>query len=273
MATRRLRLDCLMLKRGLTPTRTRAQAEIMAGRVLVNGRRCDKPGTRVSCEADIVLIEPDNPYVSRGGMKLAGALEKLSLSVQSLVVLDIGASTGGFTDCLLQRDAALVYALDVGYGQLHWRLRRDPRVVVMERFNVRQLKREHLSRQPHLATVDVSFISLKLVLPVLKEIPVSQVLALVKPQFEAGREAASRGKGVIRDPGLHRTLLKELIEFAAAEGYYCTGFTRSHPPGPRGNREFFVYWTRDTGAALLPEETDRLVDLVTAPGDDGQRPG
>lgn len=262
------RLDLLLLERNPGLTRSRAQAEIMAGRVLVDGRVCDKPGTLISPEASVTLLEPQNPYVSRGGLKLEGALADLKIEVEGLVVLDVGASTGGFTDCLLARGAKRVYALDVGYGQLHWRLRNDPRVTVLERFNVRHLKREHLPEVPQLATVDVSFISLKLVLPVLHAAGVPAVLALVKPQFEAGRAEADRGRGVIRDPGLHRAVLLEAICAACESGYCCAGLTDSRWPGPQGNLEFFLYGRAGgragDAACACPENLEALVDAVVA---------
>jgi 23S rRNA (cytidine1920-2'-O)/16S rRNA (cytidine1409-2'-O)-methyltransferase len=258
------RLDLLLLEINPGLTRSRAQAEIMAGRVLVDGRVCDKPGTLISPAASVTLLEPENPYVSRGGLKLEGALADLGIEVKGLVVLDAGASTGGFTDCLLAKGAKRVYALDVGYGQLDWRLRNDPRVTVLERFNVRHLKREHLPEAPQLATVDVSFISLKLVLPVLRAAGVPAVLALVKPQFEAGRAEAGRGRGVIRDPGLHRAVLLEAIRSACESGYCCAGLTDSHWPGPRGNLEFFLYGRAGDADCTCPENPEALVDQVVA---------
>ncbi|HOB87245.1 MAG TPA: TlyA family RNA methyltransferase [Bacillota bacterium] len=262
---RRARLDELLVERSLAPSRSRARAEIMAGRVLVEGQVCDKPGALVSREAFIQLREPANPYVSRGGLKLEGALEELGLSVEGLIVLDVGASTGGFTHCLLEKGALHVIALDVGFGQLDWRLRRDPRVTVMERFNVRHLQPQQLPRTPDLATVDVSFISLRLVLPVLKAAGVDRVLALVKPQFEAGRAEASRGRGVIRDPAVHRAVLLELVEFARGQGYYCAGLVPSRWPGPRGNREFFLYLTVRPEAEL--PSLEEVVSRAVKPGE------
>lgn len=261
-----LRLDRLLMKRFPALTRSRARAEIMAGRVLLDGRVCDKPGTLVSPDAELTLRPAENPYVSRGGLKLAGALEVLPVTVRNRVVLDVGASTGGFTDCLLQKGARRVIALDVGYGQLDWNLRRNPAVTVLERFNIRRLKAQDLPEPPELATVDVSFISLKLVLPVLAAAGIGAVLALVKPQFEAGRAAASRGRGVIRDPALHRAVLADLAAFACRTGYCCAGVTYSPLPGPRGNIEFFIYWVLNPGSCRCPaglEETlGATVDLA-----------
>jgi len=237
------RLDQLLQKKRPDLSRSRVQSEIMAGKVLVNGRVCDKPGTRVDERSEIKLLEPDNPYVSRGGLKLERALQELSLDVSDLVVLDVGASTGGFTDCLLQKGARRVYALDVGYGQLDYSLRLNPAVVVMERVNIRSLKPDAIKDKLDLAVVDVSFISLAKVLPVLVELNIPRLLALVKPQFEVGRVDAGRGKGVIRDPDLHGRVLREIIEKACAIGYCCQGITFSRFPGPKGNLEYFVYFT------------------------------
>lgn len=254
------RLDLLLVERYPELSRSRIQGEIMAGRVRVNGQVCDKPGALVSSDAAVKLSAPDNPYAGRGGLKLEGALEDLSLLVEDLVVLDVGASTGGFTDCLLQKGARRVYAIDVGYGQLAWPLRQDPRVKVIERFNIRKLKSEHLPEAPDLAVIDVSFISLKLVIPVLRAAGVPALLALIKPQFEAGRAQADKGRGVIRDPGVHRAVLLELLDFACRVGYSCSGLTYSRRPGPRGNLEFFALWTDPGGGPCrCPKETAALI--------------
>lgn len=221
-------------------SRNRLQAEIMAGRVKVDGVTFDKPGTTISEEAHVKISISDNPYVSRGGLKLKGALDKLEIDVNHLTVLDVGASTGGFTDCLLQMGAKKVYALDVGYGQLDYKLRNDSRVVTMERFNIRHLKRPDLPEQPDLAVVDVSFISLAHVIPVLASVGILEVLALVKPQFEVGKAEADKGSGVIRDPALHRGVIGAAIADAAAAGYLCTAVTFSPKPGPKGNIEYFI---------------------------------
>lgn len=238
---RKERLDRLLGEQRPDLSRSRIQAEIMAGNVLVNGRVSDKPGTLYHNAVDIELRETENPYVSRGGLKIEGALKEFSIDVNGLVILDVGSSTGGFTDCLLQNGAKLVYALDVGYGQLDVGLRNDPRVVVMERFNVRHLKRQDLDSLPDLAVVDVSFISLSKVLPVLKELNIHTVLALVKPQFEVGRADAGKGKGVIRDPELHQEVLKNVVGFACSAGYCFRGIAFSRWPGPKGNIEYFIY--------------------------------
>jgi len=243
---RKERLDRLLGERRPDLSRSRIQAEIMAGNVVVDGRVSDKPGTIFHSSVDIELREPENPYVSRGGLKIEGALPELSIDVGGLVVLDVGSSTGGFTDCLLKKGAKLVYALDVGYGQLDQGLRNDPRVVVMERLNVRYLKRQDLDTLPDLAVVDVSFISLSKVLPVLNELNIPAVLALVKPQFEAGRADAGKGKGVIRDPELHRRVLKNTGDYACKAGYCFRDLAFSRWPGPKGNIEYFVYFEAKT---------------------------
>jgi 23S rRNA (cytidine1920-2'-O)/16S rRNA (cytidine1409-2'-O)-methyltransferase len=247
------RLDLLLLDRRPDLSRSRVQAEIMAGKVSVDGTVCDKPGTLLPCTADIQLLEPKNPYVSRGGLKMAGALEDLAIVVKDLVVLDVGASTGGFTDCLLQNGARLVYALDVGYGQFAYSLRNDPRVVVMERFNIRNLTAKDLAVKPDLSVIDVSFISLTKVLPVLAELNIESVLALIKPQFEAGRAEASKGSGVIRDPALHIKVLNDFYQFALEKVYCCRGIAYSRWPGPKGNIEYFMHLvaiTKDTKNCL-----------------------
>ncbi len=235
------RLDNLLQQQNPDLSRSRIQSEIMAGRVLINGVVCDKPGAQIEEKAEIKCLKPDNPYVSRGGLKLDGALEDLSLDVKGLIVLDVGASTGGFTDCLIKKGAHLVIALDVGYGQLDYSLRNNPAVVNMERFNVRYLKPDDLPHLPDLAVLDVSFISLKKVLPVLQNIKVPAILALIKPQFEVGRADAAKNKGVIRDPELHATVIRNIVDFSKDLGYSCKGLACSRLTGPKGNLEYFIY--------------------------------
>jgi 23S rRNA (cytidine1920-2'-O)/16S rRNA (cytidine1409-2'-O)-methyltransferase len=234
----RSRLDILLVQRGLAESREKAQAIIMAGSVVVDEKRSLKAGTLVAPDADIrVLAGPQ--YVGRGGEKLAHALDSFALDVAGLTVVDVGASTGGFTDCLLQRGAARVYAVDVGRGQLDWRLRQDPRVVVMEGVNARNLT--SLPEKGDLATVDVSFISLEKVLPavvaVLRE--KARVVALVKPQFQARRQEVGKG-GVVRDPQVHAAVLGRFIAWCAGCGLRLQGLTTSPLLGPAGNKEFFV---------------------------------
>jgi len=234
----KMRLDQLLVARGLAESRQRAQAMILAGEVAVNGHPAQKPGMVVAQDAP-VTVRASLPYVSRGGLKLAHALEVFSLDVMGKVCLDVGASTGGFTDCLLQHGAARVYAVDVGYGQLDWRLRQDPRVILLERTNIRYL--ETLPEAPSLAVIDVSFISLRLVLPVVWRLiaPGAQVLALVKPQFEVGQGQVGKG-GVVRDPALRQAVLDNLTAWATAQGWQVLGQTTSPIRGPAGNVEFFL---------------------------------
>ncbi|MFO7952384.1 MAG: TlyA family RNA methyltransferase [Bacillota bacterium] len=241
---RKVRLDQLLQEKRPELSRSRLQAEIMAGKVLVNGKVCDKPGFLVKEDASIEIREPENPYVSRGGLKLEGALKDFKIEVQGFIVLDVGASTGGFTDCFLKNGAKLVYALDVSYGQLDYSLRGDSRVVMMERWNIRYLGPADINCRPDLATIDVSFISLKKVLPVMESLTIPELLALVKPQFEAGRADVSRGEGVIRNPALHKKILSDLIIYSCENNYCFKDITVSQYPGPKGNLEYFLYLTR-----------------------------
>jgi 23S rRNA (cytidine1920-2'-O)/16S rRNA (cytidine1409-2'-O)-methyltransferase len=232
------RIDRLLVERGLAASPERARALLMAGQVTVGGGRIDKAGTLVDATAEVRLAPPP-PYVGRGGIKLAHALQEFGLDVAGAVALDVGASTGGFTDCLLQRGAQRVYALDVGYGQLHQRLRDDPSVVVLERVNARNSFR--LPEPVDLATVDVSFISLTRVLPrVIEHVrPGDPIVALVKPQFEAARSEVGRG-GVVRDPEVHAAVLARLIAWVVGHGLRLRGLTPSPLLGDAGNREFFL---------------------------------
>ena len=237
-----VRLDRLLVDRGLVPNRERAQRLILAGAVLVGDRPATKPGVLVPADAPLRLRARASDYVSRGGEKLAGALDAFGLDVAGAVALDVGASTGGFTDCLLRRGARRVIALDVGYGQLAWSLRQDPRVLVLERTNARGLDATMLPETPDLATVDVSFISLALVLP-----PVAATLraggtmvALVKPQFEAGRSQVGKG-GVVRDPAVRAAAVTAVRQAAEAIGFRMRGEADSVLHGPKGNREVFLW--------------------------------
>ncbi len=232
------RLDTLIVERGLAESRARAQALILAGKVLVDERRAEKPAALVSRDADIRMKGELHPFVSRGGLKLQKALEHFQLSVEGKVCADIGASTGGFTDCLLQRGAAKVYAVDVGYGQLHHKLRTDPRVVVRERINARFLTERELPEPLDLLTFDVSFISLRQVLPAaLRRLkPGGVVVALIKPQFEVGRGQVGRG-GVVRDPVARAAAIRAIGEFAAQQGLEVLGVIDAPIPGPSGNLE------------------------------------
>jgi 23S rRNA (cytidine1920-2'-O)/16S rRNA (cytidine1409-2'-O)-methyltransferase len=238
------RLDQLLVARGLAATRERARALILAGHVLVNGAPAAKAGAPVDESADIALQTPDHPWVGRGGVKLARALDAFRLDVTGADALDIGASTGGFTDVLLERGARRVVALDVGRGQLAWRLRSDPRVVVIERKNARHLSAADLpadARRFDVVTIDVSFISLRHILPVVPPLlaPAGRVVALVKPQFEAGRDEVGPG-GVVRDPATHARVVDEISQLAHRIGLERLGFVTSPIEGAEGNKEFFL---------------------------------
>jgi 23S rRNA (cytidine1920-2'-O)/16S rRNA (cytidine1409-2'-O)-methyltransferase len=255
------RLDLLLHQRGLAPSREKARAMIMAGEVLVNGQVVDKPGAQVNTEAD-VSVQSKPRFVSRGGEKLAWALETFPVSPAGRVCADVGASTGGFTDCLLQYGAARVYALDVGYGQLAYSLRQDPRVVVMERTNARYV--ETLPEPVSLVVVDASFISLKLLLPVIKGwlTPEADVITLVKPQFEAGKQDVGKG-GVVKDRRVHERVLEDVLLFARGQGFVVAGLTTSPVKGPAGNIEFLAWFS--WGQAAQSEDISTLIQVVIRP--------
>jgi 23S rRNA (cytidine1920-2'-O)/16S rRNA (cytidine1409-2'-O)-methyltransferase len=238
----KIRLDVLLVERGLVPSRERARALVLAGQVTVDGRVVSKAGTAVPERASLVLATPDHPYVGRGGLKLAHALDAFGILVAGREGLDIGASTGGFTDVLLQRGAMRVIALDVGHGQLDWRLRNDPRVVVLEGVNARYLTPAQLPGPVDVVTIDVSFISLALVLPQVPALlrPGADIVALVKPQFEAGREEVGK-KGVVRDPAVHERVIERVTQALAAAGLFRAGLTPSPVTGAEGNVEFLMY--------------------------------
>jgi 23S rRNA (cytidine1920-2'-O)/16S rRNA (cytidine1409-2'-O)-methyltransferase len=260
------RLDILLTEKGLAESRNKAQALIMAGQVQVNGVVVSKAGSRVPLDADISLKD-DLPYVSRGGLKLAAALDSFKLEPAGAVCADVGASTGGFTDVLLQRGAARVYAIDVGYGQLAWNLRRDNRVVVMERTNARYL--ETLPELVELVTIDVSFISLRLILPtVVKWLkPAAIIVALIKPQFEAGRNQVGKG-GIVRDERVHRQVLQQVTGYARVVGLQVLGLIPSPITGPAGNHEFLVHLGWQT--QLTAPELQSLVETCLAMVRDSQ---
>ena len=243
-----------MAEQGLVESREKARGMIMAGLVEVNDVRIDKPGHPTLTDSKIFFKEPYPPYVSRGGLKLKAAIDHFPVDVGGKVMLDVGSSTGGFTDCLLQHGAERVISVDVGYGQLHWKLRQDPRVEVMERTNIRYLTPDRLDKPINGAVIDVSFISLKLVVP-----PVSRLLnretfiiALIKPQFEVGKERVGKG-GVVRDPSLHQEVIQDLSRFFEGTGWQVVGHLASPILGPKGNREFLIYFQRarrNTGFSL-----------------------
>lgn len=256
------RLDVLLVQRGLFPSRERARALIMAGKVLVDERKIEKPGTAVAEDATIRLIGEDIPYVSRGGLKLEKALDTFSLSLNGKVMADIGASTGGFTDCALGRGVRKVYAIDVGYGQLAWKLRTDERVVNMERTNIRQVTREAFAETPDFVSIDVAFISLSKVLPVVYEIlsAEGEAVALIKPQFEAGREHVGK-KGVVRDPEVHVSVIRAVLQTAKDLGFHPTELTFSPVKGPEGNIEYLVHLEKSP-SALADRSPIRVETIV-----------
>jgi len=255
---RKERIDILMVEKGLSDSRENAKRILMSGRVFVNQQRVDKPGTLVPVMGNIEVRGAKNPFVSRGGRKLEKALDRFPISVCGRNWLDIGASTGGFTDCLLKHGAAKVYSIDVGYGQLAWKLRQDPRVVVMERTNIRNVKKDDLGSPVNGAAIDVSFISLKLVFPVVSRLLTedSPVLSLIKPQFEVERDEVGE-KGVVREAGLHRRVVEEILEFALDMGWKIQDLAFSPITGPKGNIEFLAYFRKGGGDGL--SLTDRKI--------------
>ncbi len=248
------RLDVLLVRNGFFSSREKAKATIMAGCVYVDGQKEDKAGMKFDTDSQIEVRGHALPYVSRGGLKLEKAVNLFGLDLEGKVCMDIGASTGGFTDCMLQKGAAKVYSIDVGHGQLDWKLRNDPRVVCMERFNARELSAEDLPQVPDFASIDVSFISLRLILgPVFNTLsPGGSVAALIKPQFEAGREKVGR-KGVVRDPAVHEEVINHVLEFAAETGFSCAGLTFSPITGPEGNIEYLAYLVKEPGNTARPD--------------------
>ena len=242
------RLDLLVLERGLAESREKAKTLIMAGQVYVDQQKADKPGDLYPEDAQIEARGKALPFVSRGGLKLEKARREFQLSLEGLTCMDVGASTGGFTDCMLQNGARKVYAVDVGYGQLAWSLRSDPRVVNLERTNARYLTREQVPEAIDFFSVDVSFISLSLILPAVRPLLAEQgrAVCLIKPQFEAGREKVGK-KGVVRDPAVHREVIEKTLLMAQKEGYSVLGLTYSPVKGPEGNIEYLVYLQRSDG--------------------------
>ncbi len=255
------RLDILLTERGLFPSREKAKSSIMAGLITVDGKRVDKAGTEIPVSAVIEVAGPANPYVSRGGLKLEKAINCFGVNFKGKTVVDIGASTGGFTDCALKHGAVKVYAIDVGYGQLDWKLRQDPRVVNFERNNIRYFDTALLDETPDIVTTDVAFISLELVLPKIAEmLPAGgEAVVLIKPQFEAGRDKVGR-KGVVRDPVVHQGVIVKVMEKATAIGFSIEGLTYSPVKGPEGNIEYLAYLLKDD--VQVPRGTAELSDLA-----------
>lgn len=251
------RLDVLLTEQGYAESRSKAQAIIMAGLVYVDGQKADKAGISYEESVAIEVRGETCPYVSRGGWKLEKALRYFGVDPTGYVCSDSGASTGGFTDCLLQQGAKKVFAIDVGYGQLDWKIRSDERVVVMERTNIRYVTPEDLGEPLDLSVVDVSFISLRIVLPAIKELlkPEGQVLCLIKPQFEAGREKVGK-KGVVRDAAIHQEVLDDFVSLANDLGFTILGLTFSPVKGPEGNIEFLGHLTKEKRDGIIPDTAD-----------------
>jgi 23S rRNA (cytidine1920-2'-O)/16S rRNA (cytidine1409-2'-O)-methyltransferase len=256
---KKIRVDLLLIERGLVESRSLAQRMVMAGQVRANGQVVDKPSSKVSDDVELT-VDRGPQFVSRGGKKLQAAFDIFDLEVMDLICADVGASTGGFTDCLLQHGAAKVYAIDVGHGILDWKLRNDPRVVVMEGTNARYV--EQLPEPVNFVTIDASFISLKILLPVVRKWGQGQALILVKPQFEAERKETARGKGVVRDPDVHRRVLLDVLTFAQGNGFQIKGLARSPLLGPKGNVEFLGWLGFNTGGSSTKISIEKLVSGV-----------
>ncbi|WP_127533835.1 TlyA family RNA methyltransferase [Paenibacillus kobensis] len=269
MSNLKERIDVLLVEQGFYESREKAKAAVMAGLVLIDGDRMEKSGMKVPRTSVITVKGAPHPYVSRGGLKLEKAIKQFGIQLQDRIMLDIGASTGGFTDCALQNGASLVYAIDVGYNQLDYSLRSDERVRVMERTNFRHMQPGDLDGpQPTFASIDVSFISLKLILPALSGLLASggEVVALIKPQFEAGREKVGKS-GVVRDPSVHAEVLRTVLNFAAATGYQYKALTFSPITGGEGNIEFLVHWLwRGEPAIEFVPSDDAIASMVAEAG-------
>ena len=254
------RLDVLLTEKKLFDSRARAKAMIMAGKVLVNGQKVDKAGTLIAPDAQIRILGEEMPFVSRGGLKLQKALDEFKINMNGRIAADVGASTGGFTDCMLQRGAKMVYAIDVGYGQLAWKLRSNVQVVNMERTNIRNVTRQDLYYGlPDFASIDVAFISLEKVLPVVYDVlkDSGEVVALIKPQFEAGREHVGK-RGVVRDKKIHAAVIERVLTFAASVGFGVVALDFSPVKGPEGNIEYLAHLIKDGASAVV--EVSAVVD-------------
>jgi 23S rRNA (cytidine1920-2'-O)/16S rRNA (cytidine1409-2'-O)-methyltransferase len=240
------RVDKILVKTGMVQSREKARALVMTGKVVVDGKRIDKPGAQINGDAQLRIQGRDSSYVSRGGEKMEGALEAFGIDPSGMIVMDVGASTGGFTDCILQKGAKKVYAVDVGYGQLAWKLRKDARVVNLERKNIRYLQREEIQEDVDLILIDTSFISVEKFLPHLLGFLKRRgtILSLIKPQFEVGRGEVGKG-GVVRDRTLHEKVIARISAFSRGLGLTVLGVTESAPLGPKGNREFFIYLKKE----------------------------
>ncbi|MCC5909930.1 MAG: TlyA family RNA methyltransferase [Clostridiaceae bacterium] len=256
---RKQRLDTLLVEKGHFDSREKARRTIMAGLILVDNQKIDKPGTKVNEDATLTIKGNPIPYVSRGGLKLEKAIREFDISLQNKVCLDVGASTGGFTDCMLQNGAQKVYSIDVGYGQLDWKLRQDERVIVMERTNIRYVEPKELSDLGDFASIDVSFISLRLVLPVLRDLlnESGEIVALVKPQFEAGKDKVGK-KGVVRDIHIHKEVVWDIITIAKKLDFSIVNFSYSPVKGPEGNIEYLLHLSKASESDNMI--TDEYID-------------
>ena len=246
MSGKKERLDILLVEKGIFTSRERAKTSIMAGKIFVDGQRVDKAGEKVSVDAEITFKGQEIPYVSRGGLKLEKAMKEFGISLKNKTCMDIGASTGGFTDCMLQNGAKKVFSIDVGYGQFAWKLRTDPRVVCMERTNIRYVTPDDIGELTDFASIDVSFISLKKIMPATINLlsDKGEVVALIKPQFEAGKEKVGK-KGVVRDINVHNEVVKSIVDYLLSQGLNILSLSYSPIKGPEGNIEYLVYFTKD----------------------------
>lgn len=263
MSIKKERIDILLVEKGIITSRERAKTNIMAGKIFVNGHRVDKVGEKVNVDAEIIFKGEEIPYVSRGGLKLEKAMKSFNITLEDKVCMDIGASTGGFTDCMLQNHASKVFAVDVGYGQFAWKLRTDERVVCMERTNIRYVTPEEIGEKLDFASIDVSFISLKTIMPatvnLLKDN--GEIVALIKPQFEAGRDKVGK-KGVIRDINVHKEVVTKIVDYLISKELNILGLSYSPIKGPEGNREYLVYFTKnkEKPSNFQMEQIDEIVE-------------
>lgn len=262
MKAKKERLDVLLVEKGYFQSREKAKAAIMAGIVFVNDSKTDKAGTAVEEDAEITVKENICPYVSRGGLKLEKAIELYGFSLENAICADIGASTGGFTDCMLQKGAGKVFAIDVGYGQLDWKLRNDDRVINMEKCNIRYLDFDKVDKDIDFISIDVSFISLKLVFPVAAKMlaDTGSLVCLVKPQFEAGRQQVGKG-GIVKDINVHKEVIRNVVQYGIDSGLYSYGLTYSPVKGAKGNIEYLLYMKKeDTDGKVTDDDIDRIAD-------------
>lgn len=263
MAKNKERIDVLTVEKGFFPSREKARQNIMAGLVFVNNARVDKPGESVAIDSNIEVKGESIPYVSRGGLKLEKAIDTFKIDVNGKTAIDVGASTGGFTDCLLKNGADRVYSIDVGYGQFAWKLRNDPRVKLFERTNIRYVSEKDIGTLCDMAVIDVAFISLKLVLPVVKKLirDNGEIVCLIKPQFEAGRERVGK-KGVVKDPEVHKDVIKDIADFALSNGFGVKGLSFSPIKGPEGNIEYLLYLSNNAQCGKLENQDQAIEEVV-----------